>query len=91
MIKVDPKKFYKDNEDRYATEKRAAFLDEAMLGVVGYLDNLDLNEETPSFADLSEEFLEEFEFPEIDKWLGDEYESVLDELGDIERDLKDDR
>ena len=91
MHRVDPKKFYEEQSENYGDEKRGAFLDEVMLVAVSYLDDLDLEEDNFSFADFSEKFIEEFSFPDKDKWITDEKESILDELGDIKRDLEGDR
>jgi len=71
------KEYYEDNEGRYYEERDEAFLQHIMDQVKSYLDG----KENVSIDEFCEE-VEDFDFPDIDKWLGDEYEGMLGDCAD---------
>ncbi len=75
------KEYYDDHHEDYIPTRDEAFKKEVLDVMEGYLESVDENS-TPSFADFSEEFLDEFKFPDVGKWLGDSYEGMLGDCAD---------
>lgn len=79
--------FYDEHHEDYLPARDEEFKSQVIDIMESYLSSVE-EDRTPSFADFSDMFMEEFEFPMVGDWLGDEYENVISDCADQQRDLE---
>lgn len=79
MRRTDPTDYYYDNEDRYYEEREDAFKKHMEDQVKSFMSKTDVMDMT---AENFAEYLEDFEFEDIDDWMASEYEGALGDYAD---------